>query len=129
MKKRHILFGALVIALATFAVVFFGTSERNRLAVIYTKGTIQGESQETLLGVKLGDLAYKSEEEMAERHLTLTDAIGTVAGPDYSCYPGQRQGVPILVFEDETWRRGVVCLSLENGHVARIDWFYDPIAP
>jgi hypothetical protein len=104
------------------------SSERNRLVFLDGVGTVDGTNQRALLGARLGMSAEEAQAQLKTHGVEL-DPLFDRSSKDFACFSMQPAGSQILVFSDRTWRRGVICLSLDDDRVTRIDWYYNPLSP
>jgi hypothetical protein len=128
MTSRTRLSLGVLLFVITVAAGMVLSSERNRLVFLDGVGTVDGKSQRTLLGVRLGMSAADAQAQLSAHGLDL-EPLFERSSKDLSCFLMQPTKSQILVFSDKTWRRGIVCLSLGENRVERIDWYYNPLSP
>jgi len=118
----------LWIALAVMAAAIALSSERNRLALSLNAGSIT-RGDRTLLAVSVGMPADAAAVALTSQGLVNNAMFRRSGDGLFACYRGQPPDQSIAVYEDHTWRRGVVCLTLEEGRVTRVDWHYNLLLP
>ena len=115
LKLLAIILLVLVVGTATFLL-----DERNRSTLFGDTGSIEA-------GSKYGVSTNMSLAEASARleHIGFAAEAISSNGPIVSCGSGgyrRREGQSFYLFREQTWRKGLVCLVEQRGHLVAIAW-------
>lgn len=114
MSTRWIL-GIAAIFFAALLIVFF-SDDLNRAAITGSDGFIDSGKK---FGIRVGVPRADAASILQRRGLTLgqPSTPGRCLSRDYS-----REGQSVTLWDDRTWRRGVICIGEVDGKVSSISW-------
>lgn len=108
--------GIVLVVLGAAALIFLA-DDFNRLGTFGSGGFIEAGSK---FGVKVGEARSEASSKLVRRGLRpgQPSSAGRCLGKDY---PADQT---IDLFDDHSWRQGVICLGSKSGTVTSIAWSY-----
>ncbi|MCZ4297967.1 hypothetical protein [Henriciella marina] len=117
--KRWVLFS--IVLLLSIAAIYLLLPDRNRTALTSGKGF-------TSSGSKWG-IQIESSDNEAHKLLIGDGFEYKYQQPNGRCGDQAQQGRTVEYYSDTGWRRGIVCLTIDDGTVRGIGWNYVLGAP
>jgi len=118
----------LITILALVTIAIFLSNEWNRAAF--------GSEGYIVEGKKFGLTIGASKKEMTEYLVNRGLVDGTELGANETGYNPQSchfhiypDKYEVEIWDDESWRGGVICVAYLDGKLARVSWMYNMLAP
>lgn len=111
-----------LVVLSAFALVLFFSNPLNRVVVFTPIGD----------ATSLRYIFLSEGESLTSARAKLIDLGLTEIGdpPTLRCGNHTNEAADkVILFRDESWRRGVFCVFLRNDEVIDVSWWFDPMAP
>ena len=117
----------LIVTLAIVGVAIWLSSPFERTIATFTESSGGIQSGEKF-GAEVGMSRVDAYSTLVSRGLLPTSSTFNELARGCGGHTLQH-GQEFVGFSDESWRRGIVCLVLENDHVVLIGWNFNPLTP
>lgn len=117
---KYVFWVALVALLA--GIGYLMADEFNRAGILSSEGYIESGSK---FGIGIGSGAYEASERLSRQGLELSPEDGRSNCLDRN-YEASHA---VQVWEDNSWRRGTICLESFDEKVVSIGWYFSWAAP
>jgi len=111
----------IIVSIGAFA-AFVTLDERNQVVLFNHSGST---TTGAFLGVSVGMPRATAHEQLKKKGLVLQKSLAGGGCLEWTFLDAQT----VDVFQDDSWRKGAVCVASRGETVERLVWYFDPSQP